>query len=98
MSEGVNQVVSAVLRSAFAPMQICCMVVQDLDEAARRRLTKQVYVPLPNAAARLQMFTRQLGKHKLCSGSVLNTSVPSTDSTACTSGTNGTRTEQHVDK
>ena len=39
--------------------------VQELDEAARRRMPKQLYIPLPCAAARRQMIDRQLGKHCL---------------------------------
>jgi fidgetin-like protein 1 len=34
---------------------------QELDEAARRRLPKQLYVPLPCDAARRHMILRQLG-------------------------------------
>ncbi|KAL6764798.1 P-loop containing nucleoside triphosphate hydrolase protein [Haematococcus lacustris] len=34
---------------------------EELDEAARRRMPKQLYIPLPCAAARLQMIQRQLG-------------------------------------
>ena len=34
---------------------------EELDEAARRRLSKQIYIPLPCAAARRQMLARQLG-------------------------------------
>jgi len=34
----------------------------ELDEAARRRLAKQVYIPLPCAAARAQIVRRLLGK------------------------------------
>ncbi|KAK9842695.1 hypothetical protein WJX74_000817 [Apatococcus lobatus] len=34
---------------------------QELDEAARRRMPKQLYIPLPCAAARRQMVNRQLG-------------------------------------
>ncbi|KAK9862856.1 hypothetical protein WJX84_000805 [Apatococcus fuscideae] len=39
---------------------------QELDEAARRRMPKQLYIPLPCAAARRQMVDRQLG----CLGAV----------------------------
>ena len=35
--------------------------VQELDEAARRRLPKQLYIPLPCAHARRSMIERQLG-------------------------------------
>ncbi len=35
--------------------------MQELDEAARRRMPKQLYIPLPCAAARRQMVDRQLG-------------------------------------
>lgn len=34
---------------------------EELDEAARRRMPKQLYIPLPCAAARRQMILRQLG-------------------------------------
>ncbi|KAL3137273.1 hypothetical protein ABBQ32_006818 [Trebouxia sp. C0010 RCD-2024] len=34
---------------------------EELDEAARRRMPKQLYIPLPCAAARRQMVDRQLG-------------------------------------
>ena len=34
---------------------------QELDEAARRRMPKQLYIPLPCAAARAAMIERQLG-------------------------------------
>ena len=36
--------------------------MQELDEAARRRLPKQVYVALPDAAARRSMLVKQLGE------------------------------------
>ncbi len=35
---------------------------QDLDEAARRRLVKRLYVPLPDAPARAQIIRHLLGK------------------------------------
>jgi AAA+ superfamily predicted ATPase len=34
---------------------------EELDEAARRRMPKQLYIPLPCAEARRQMLARQLG-------------------------------------
>ena len=34
---------------------------QELDEAARRRMPKQLYIPLPCAEARRAMIERQLG-------------------------------------
>lgn len=37
------------------------LVPQELDEAARRRLPKQLYIPLPCAEARRAMILRQLG-------------------------------------
>lgn len=37
------------------------VAMQELDEAARRRMPKQLYIPLPCAAARRQMVDRQLG-------------------------------------
>lgn len=37
------------------------MAVQELDEAARRRLPKQLYIPLPCDEARESMLRRQLG-------------------------------------
>ena len=33
---------------------------QDLDEAARRRMEKRLYIPLPNATARAELITHQL--------------------------------------
>lgn len=36
-------------------------MMQELDEAARRRMPKQLYIPLPCAAARAAMIERQLG-------------------------------------
>ena len=33
---------------------------QDLDEAARRRMEKRLYIPLPNRAARVELITHQL--------------------------------------
>ncbi len=41
------------------------VLVQELDEAARRRMPKQLYIPLPCAAARRQMIERQLGESRL---------------------------------
>ena len=38
-----------------------CVALQELDEAARRRMPKQLYIPLPNAEARQSMIERQLG-------------------------------------
>lgn len=38
-----------------------CMPAQELDEAARRRMPKQLYIPLPCEEAREQMILRQLG-------------------------------------
>ena len=35
--------------------------LQELDEAARRRMPKQLYIPLPCEAARAQMLERNLG-------------------------------------
>lgn len=35
--------------------------LQELDEAARRRMPKQLYIPLPCEAARGQMLDRGLG-------------------------------------
>ena len=33
---------------------------QDLDEAARRRMEKRLYIPLPNRAARVELISHQL--------------------------------------
>ena len=44
------------------PVLKCVLMTQDLDEAARRRMPKQLYVPLPDAATRQKMFARKLGK------------------------------------
>jgi len=46
---------------------------QELDEAARRRLAKQVYIPLPCAAARRQIVVHMLGGSGSASQSVSNT-------------------------
>ena len=35
---------------------------QDLDEAARRRMEKRLYIPLPNRSARTELITHQLGE------------------------------------
>ena len=37
---------------------------QELDDAARRRLVKRLYIPLPDQPARLQILTRLLSKEK----------------------------------
>ena len=37
---------------------------QELDEAARRRLVKRLYIPLPDQPARLHILTRMLRKEK----------------------------------
>lgn len=39
----------------------CGPPTQELDEAARRRMPKQLYIPLPDAEARRGMVLRQLG-------------------------------------
>ena len=41
------------------------VLVQELDEAARRRMPKQLYIPLPCADARRHMIERQLGASRL---------------------------------
>ena len=41
---------------------------QDLDEAARRRMEKRLYIPLPNRAARVELIT-----HQLCALDGINT-------------------------
>lgn len=42
-------------------MSLTCDVVQELDEAARRRMPKQLYIPLPCADARRDLLARHLG-------------------------------------
>jgi len=37
---------------------------QELDEAARRRMVKRLYIPLPDADARHELLTRLLKKEK----------------------------------
>ncbi len=37
---------------------------QEIDEAARRRLAKRLYIPLPEAAARWQMITNLMAREK----------------------------------
>ena len=49
---------------------------QELDEAARRRLAKQVYIPLPCAAARRQIVTHMLGGGGSQSQSVAHSLTP----------------------
>ncbi|XP_050089665.1 fidgetin-like protein 1 [Anopheles aquasalis] len=39
---------------------------QELDEAARRRLVKRLYIPLPDLAARIQILTRLLQQERNC--------------------------------
>lgn len=41
------------------------MLMQELDEAARRRLPKQLYIPLPCPAARKAMLERELGEPRI---------------------------------
>ena len=37
--------------------------MQELDEAARRRMPKQLYIPLPCSDARRALLARHLGSH-----------------------------------
>ena len=46
--------------SAVLLLYLCCTSAQELDEAARRRLPKQLYVSLPCAAARRVMVQTML--------------------------------------
>ena len=39
------------------------LCLQELDEAARRRMPRQLYVALPDDTTRKEMFQRKLGKH-----------------------------------
>ncbi|NXA40451.1 FIGL1 protein, partial [Eudromia elegans] len=39
---------------------------QEIDEAARRRLVKRLYIPLPEAPARKQMITRLMSREHCC--------------------------------
>ncbi|NXD13358.1 FIGL1 protein, partial [Nothocercus nigrocapillus] len=39
---------------------------QEIDEAARRRLVKRLYIPLPEAPARKQMVTRLMSREHCC--------------------------------
>uniref|UniRef100_A0A8B9QRP3 Fidgetin like 1 n=1 Tax=Anas platyrhynchos TaxID=8839 RepID=A0A8B9QRP3_ANAPL len=39
---------------------------QEIDEAARRRLVKRLYIPLPEASARKQIVTRLMSKEHSC--------------------------------
>lgn len=39
---------------------------QDIDEAARRRMVKRLYIPLPDAAARLAIITNLLRNNSSC--------------------------------
>ena len=38
---------------------------QEIDEAARRRFVKRIYIPLPDATGRLQLLDSLLSKHKV---------------------------------
>ncbi|KAL3148591.1 hypothetical protein ABBQ38_014021 [Trebouxia sp. C0009 RCD-2024] len=57
---------------------------EELDEAARRRMPKQLYIPLPCAAARRQMVDRQLG-----SGSGISAQLSEADLTKIVTRTEG---------
>ncbi|XP_054582535.1 fidgetin-like protein 1 [Eptesicus fuscus] len=39
---------------------------QEIDEAARRRLVKRLYIPLPEASARKQIVTRLMSREQCC--------------------------------
>ena len=39
---------------------------QELDDAARRRLVKRLYIPLPDQPARVTILSRLLGKERHC--------------------------------
>lgn len=45
-------------------MGISVSIPQDLDEAARRRFVKRLYIPLPNLPARQQLLTILLKNHR----------------------------------
>lgn len=51
----------------------------DLDEAMRRRFEKRIYVPLPDAAARKQLFDRQLGSLPLAEDMDVGSLVSATE-------------------
>ena len=53
---------------------ITSSILQELDEAARRRLPKQLYIPLPCEEARESMLLRQLGP-----GCGVRAQLPTTD-------------------
>jgi SpoVK/Ycf46/Vps4 family AAA+-type ATPase len=38
---------------------------QEIDEAARRRFVKRIYIPLPDAAGRLQLLDSLMAKHNV---------------------------------
>jgi hypothetical protein len=50
--------------------------VQELDEAARRRMPKQLYIPLPCEEARRNMLLRQLGPGGKARGSTASAVEP----------------------
>ncbi|KAI3649832.1 hypothetical protein MP228_005464 [Amoeboaphelidium protococcarum] len=58
---------------------------QDLDEAVRRRFTKRLYIPLPEAETRLQLLKQLLDRHKRhsVSASQLNAIVKKTEGYSC---------------
>ena len=41
-------------------MAICCCRPQEIDEAARRRFVKRLYIPLPESPARRQIVVNLL--------------------------------------
>lgn len=59
------------LPTGTAPLSVCCLISfsffcfpthflsrpQEIDEAARRRLVKRLYIPLPDCPARKQLIT-----------------------------------------
>lgn len=49
----------------FLVVLIFCIVrPQEIDEAARRRLVKRLYIPLPDAGAREQIISSLLSQQK----------------------------------
>jgi SpoVK/Ycf46/Vps4 family AAA+-type ATPase len=63
---------------------------QDLDEAARRRLVKRIYIPLPDKETRVKMIKSLLDKESNCkvAGKEIEQVAASTDGYSCADLTN----------
>ena len=52
------------MMSTMAMTLMMSMMLQELDEAARRRLVKRLYIPLPEGAARRKIITNLLREER----------------------------------